>query len=265
MGRSLFTNKQYHQAMHCFERADLLVHKAIAHAYYLRQQARALDKNTSKRLVQRKLAFTSAADAFVECAQDSDLSARANESYWRNAGECFVEADNPRRAAEAYFEAELYTDAVKQFKKACLYDEAVRVVQDKRKFIEGSRSGQCHECFSAPLFFGCKSPSKHHCHSNPMIHSLTCRLPLEKWLRCLIQLTKDWSSSKTSVRMPAVPTYLKSWDATPMQPKYTLSEGLIGDAVRLFLLANNAHASNRAAVSVLNRLWDVLSFGAHLG
>ncbi len=122
--------------MHCLERAGLPMDKAVAHAYYLRQQTRALDENTSKRLAQRKQAFTSAADAFVACAREYGRSARANKSYWRNAGECFVQADNPRQAAESYVEARLYTEAVKQYKLASMYEEAVHIVQSKKEFVE---------------------------------------------------------------------------------------------------------------------------------
>ncbi len=42
-------------------------------------------------------------------------------------------------------------------------------------------------------------------------------------------------------------------------------EGHIGDAVRLFLLAKNVDASSQAAACVLNRLWELFSYGAAVG
>lgn len=133
MGFTLFDSKQYRPSMRCFERAGLTVYHAIAHAYYLRQQARAFDKRTSKMVAQRKQAFSSAAEAFVECARDA---ARDNNSYWRNAGECFSEADDARQAAESYVKAGFYSEAVKQYKRASMYEEAVEIVQSKKEHVE---------------------------------------------------------------------------------------------------------------------------------
>ncbi|KLO20395.1 hypothetical protein SCHPADRAFT_897689 [Schizopora paradoxa] len=238
MGRSLFVNKQYHQAVHCFDRACLPIEKGIAQAYYLRQQARALDKSTLKRLPIRKEAFINAAEAFIKCAQ-----ARYRESYWRNAGECFVEAENPRRAAAAYFEAKLYTDAVKQFKKAGSYDEAVHVVQEKGEFVDKTVAENIIDV--------------------SRLHYLKVG-ELEKVIALFetederMEFIEDFGTNTT--RAELLEKLGRYEDAAEMN----VTEGLIDDAVRLFLLAKTSSASNRAIGCVLDRLWVVFSFGANM-
>src|ERR1700736_2747429 len=65
-GKSLFLNKRYLQAMHCFERAGMHREVGVANAYSLREQARKI--SLVHRQDSAKAAFLVAAEAFVECA-----------------------------------------------------------------------------------------------------------------------------------------------------------------------------------------------------
>lgn len=135
-GQSLFRHKQYHQAMHCFEKAELPTNRAVAEAYYLRQCAKRSktgDASSVKHVQALKAAYLRAADAFTNCA--SLLESNAG-TYHRRAAECFIEAGDHGRAGESYRNAELFTNAVKQFKVAKMYDEAVAIVLTKKDDVD---------------------------------------------------------------------------------------------------------------------------------
>jgi len=127
-GRTLFTNKRYLQAMHCFERAGMERETAVAHTYYLREQARATVSTGSKQsIVQRHKAFLLAGEAFIQCAS-SAVNNKSKTTYLRNAGACFEDAQEDLKAAEAYKQAREYTKSAKLYRKCARFDEAVAIV-----------------------------------------------------------------------------------------------------------------------------------------
>lgn len=135
-GKSLFQNKRYLQAMHCFERAGLKRETAVSHTYYLREQARStLNHGSKQSLSLREKAFTIAADAFLSCAL-SAATMKEKKAYLRSAGDCFENALDDLKAAHAYAEAEEFTNAAKLYRKCAKFDEAVAIVTDHRPFIE---------------------------------------------------------------------------------------------------------------------------------
>ena len=135
-GRSLFQNKRYLQALHCFERAGLGREVAVSHTYYLRQQARLIPAVESRKSQQTRIAaFLVAAEAFLECATAA-INAKDKRVYYRNAGDCFERAEDDYRAARAYVEAHEFTTAAKLFRVCAKFDEAVDIVKRFRQEID---------------------------------------------------------------------------------------------------------------------------------
>ncbi|TFK88273.1 hypothetical protein K466DRAFT_598787 [Polyporus arcularius HHB13444] len=125
---SLFNNRRYMQAMHCYERAGLPREKAVAYAYYLREVARSTAVTRGDTTAQA-VAFAVAAEAFIASAQDAITEKRA---YYRIAAECYVHAGDDPKAARAYVAATEYTLAAQHFRKAGLFEDAVSVVQSHK-------------------------------------------------------------------------------------------------------------------------------------
>lgn len=135
-GRTLFSNKRYLQAMHCFERAGLNREVAVSNTYYLREQARSMPITNSKSgMLHRQSAFLAAAQAFVDCS-GSAKSAKEKKAYLRSAGECFEQARDDYRAAQSYSQAEEYNTAVRLYRKCAKFDEAVAIVTHNRQEVD---------------------------------------------------------------------------------------------------------------------------------
>jgi tetratricopeptide (TPR) repeat protein len=125
-GRSLFRSKRYFQAIHCFERAGMPREMAIAEAYLLRETARALPGGSKILDVARATAFSRAAVAFIACAE---AATDEKTTYYRRAGECYVQAGQNFEAGHAFLNSKDYTDSARHYRKAQHFDEAVDVVQ----------------------------------------------------------------------------------------------------------------------------------------
>ncbi|TFK51884.1 hypothetical protein OE88DRAFT_1483274 [Heliocybe sulcata] len=124
-GRSLFENRRYFQAMHCFKRARMRHEAAISNAFYLRDCARSVQSN----LPSRSKAFMLAAEAFCDVASSSGKD-HIKRIYMRNAANCYLQGGDDERAAKAFYDAEEFTLAARQYHKAGLVDDAIRVVRD---------------------------------------------------------------------------------------------------------------------------------------
>ncbi|KAI0757675.1 hypothetical protein C8Q80DRAFT_1134839, partial [Daedaleopsis nitida] len=122
---SLFNNRRYMQAMHCYERAGLDRERAVAHAYYLREVARSTHVTRGDTTAQAT-AFTHAADAFFISAKAAVKEKRA---YYRIAAECYVHAGDDYKAGQAYSSATEYTLAAQHFRKAGKFEDAVNIVK----------------------------------------------------------------------------------------------------------------------------------------
>jgi len=135
-GRTLFTNKRYSQAMHCFERAGLDREAAVAHAYFLRENARAAARHDSSKqgVIRYQKDFCAAAEAFLKCAQ-SAINSKESVTFLRNAAECLERADEDFRAAEVYRQAQEFTKAAKLYRKTAKFDEAIAVVTENRSQV----------------------------------------------------------------------------------------------------------------------------------
>ncbi|KAI1785582.1 hypothetical protein LXA43DRAFT_1185708 [Ganoderma leucocontextum] len=130
--QTLFNNRRYMQAMHCYERAGRAREKAVAHAYYLREVARTTPVSRGDTSAQA-VSFITAAEAFISSARDAITEKKA---YYRIAAQCYVESGEDYRAAHAYSQATEYTLAAQHFRKAGKFEEAVDTVLPPEKQIK---------------------------------------------------------------------------------------------------------------------------------
>ncbi|KZP30397.1 hypothetical protein FIBSPDRAFT_1038357 [Athelia psychrophila] len=137
-GKSLFQNKRYNQAMHCFERAGMVREVAVAKAYSLRERARAIPPtNHAAEDALRKTAFTDAAEAFLECAASAKIK-NERRTYYGIAGDCYVVLDAYHRAADAYLAGDSFSKAAIGYRKAGSFQEAVEVIRQHRQDMDTS-------------------------------------------------------------------------------------------------------------------------------
>lgn len=123
---SLFHNRRYMQAMHCYERACLPKDKAVAYAYYLREQARstaALLRKDPKGLSQ---AYITAAEAFLISAGEA---VSGQQTYYRIAAQCYEDGGEYNNAARMYLLAQMFAESAQLFRKAGNFSDAVQVVK----------------------------------------------------------------------------------------------------------------------------------------
>jgi tetratricopeptide (TPR) repeat protein len=134
IARTLFDSKRYFQAMHAYERAAMTRERAVAHAYHLREQARAAQGRADKAgRDERRAAFRAAADAFVGCAKDAR---KERKEYFRIAADLFYGIEDYGHAGDAYTEAHRFTDAARTYRKAGLFDKTVGVLKAYREKID---------------------------------------------------------------------------------------------------------------------------------
>ncbi|KAI0762352.1 hypothetical protein C8Q74DRAFT_1336826 [Fomes fomentarius] len=126
--RSLFNNRRYPQAMHCYERAGMTRERAVAQAYHLRERARSASPS-------QREAYVTAAEAFLASARDAITEKNA---YYRIAAECFAHCEDHARAAKAYFDASEYDLAAQYYRKAGNFDEAVEVIRSHKSDMSPS-------------------------------------------------------------------------------------------------------------------------------
>ena len=130
--QTLFNNRRYMEAMHCYERAGKTREKAVAHAYCLREVARTTPVtrgDTSNQVI----AFVTAAEAFIASAQAAVTEKKA---YYRIAAQCYVDSGEDYKAAEAYLLATEYTLAAQHFRKAGKFEEAVNVIKQHKERMQ---------------------------------------------------------------------------------------------------------------------------------
>ncbi|KAL5518531.1 hypothetical protein ACEPAH_213 [Sanghuangporus vaninii] len=125
-GKEFFKKMQYREAIRCFNRAKLFLERDIAEAYELRHQARNISR--SKTQEAHIDAFKQAAHAFCSCAEKSS-DQRIQKTYFRNAAECFIDAQAIDQAAMLYEKAREYTIAAKCYAKAVMFDDAIRIIE----------------------------------------------------------------------------------------------------------------------------------------
>ncbi|KAH9931251.1 uncharacterized protein B0H18DRAFT_929734 [Fomitopsis serialis] len=131
---ALFDNKQYMEAMYCYERAGLFRDRSVAEAYHLREAALTTPTSFRGDNAARVVAFRRAAEAFWSLGLEA---ANAKRSYFRIAAKCFFpEGNDLARAAEAYFYAEQYTESASLYRRAGMFNKAVAVIKSHRNYVD---------------------------------------------------------------------------------------------------------------------------------
>ncbi|KAF9524672.1 hypothetical protein CPB83DRAFT_909779 [Crepidotus variabilis] len=243
-GKSLFSNKRFAQAMHCYERAGLVREAAVAYAYHLRDIARRIALNGSKQSIRsREEAHHTAACAFLESAAAS-LNVKEKAAYFRNAGSCFEEAHDDFEAAEAYRNAQEYTKAAKLFRKCARFDEAVAIITDHVDQVEVNVVENITDVARLFYFKG-----------GELDKATKLFTSVEEQLEYLEDFDLDISRAALLEQLG------KYEDAAEIH----LAEGRTLEAIRLFLKdQSDLKAMARGQHCILRGLWEQLSFGSEL-
>ena len=154
----MFLNKRYGQASVAFLRAGWNREATICDAYLLREKARLTPTATSTARVQ---AFTTAANAFIACALNSPSKpVKERLAYYKTAGECYLEARDPKNAGDSYLNAEQYGAAAHAYLEGGCIDEMVEVITRYGNTIDSGlerlrRAAQLHyfRVFQHPTYF----------------------------------------------------------------------------------------------------------------
>ena len=133
--RTLFDNRRYLQASRCYEKAAMPRERDVAYAYYLREQARLKPHSRSTVDNPRKAAFIEASTAFSLSAASAVLRSE-RLTYYRNAAECYLEAEELVKAAVAYIAAEDYTRGAQLYRQTGHFDEAVDVIEKYKAQVQ---------------------------------------------------------------------------------------------------------------------------------
>ncbi|TFY54263.1 hypothetical protein EVJ58_g8968 [Rhodofomes roseus] len=133
--RTLFNNRQYLQAMHCYGRAKLFRDHAVSEAYYLREQARTTQTDSRGDDAARIVAFRKAAEAFRKSGSEAD-SAREKRAYFRISAECFQRSNDLFRAAQAYKDAEEYDKSASLYRQDGSFDDALDIIERYRDSMD---------------------------------------------------------------------------------------------------------------------------------
>jgi tetratricopeptide (TPR) repeat protein len=110
----------------------------VSNTHLLRETARSIQPfNTTA----KRDAFRSAAESFLECAQDAQGKER--RVFFHNAADCFENAghygnkkENFTEAALRYTAAGSYTSAVRLYKQTEMFDKAVDIIRKHRDEID---------------------------------------------------------------------------------------------------------------------------------
>ena len=132
----MFTRKCYAQALVAFQRAGRTREVAICHAFLLRENARAVPDDQVKARVD---AFVEAGQAFFTCAKASlPHQARERLAYYANAAECFVQGHMLKEAGGCFVDAEQYSKAARTYREGGYFDEMVEVLKGNPHRIEAN-------------------------------------------------------------------------------------------------------------------------------
>ncbi|THH16781.1 hypothetical protein EW146_g3907 [Bondarzewia mesenterica] len=229
--RGLFDQHQFYQAMLGFKRANMPREAAVAAAYRRRRQARQEGK---------KPAYLDAADAFFACGSDTSTENEIN-TYFRIAGECYVEARKYDRAAKAYRRASMYTEAAFYFMKARMLDEAVSILKMNEVAIDVAEK---------------------------ITNTARCTYLNDGKLEQAAELFQDEEEQEDFMRDLdfglAHAQFLEKNGKYVDAAEHYIQEGRIMYAIEILLKdSSNPEALRKAKSHILSRLWIHLSFGVH--
>ncbi|PCH33053.1 nucleoside triphosphate hydrolase protein [Wolfiporia cocos MD-104 SS10] len=239
----LFNNKQYLQAMQSYERASRPREKNVAHAYYLREVARATPLHSRDGGQTRQVAFTGAAEAFWSSARCQGASAEEQLAYYRIAAECYTMCGNYGKAGEAYCCASQYALSAQSYRRGGMFDEAVEVIRSHRNSIDESIAKSILDVSRLEYF-----------RTNRLEQGLELfdNEDADAALEFLDDLGLDHARF----------TVLKSLKRSAEAAEILLLQGRIMDAIDTFMEdESNPTAILRASQCLLDELWRGLSLG----
>lgn len=130
----MFANKHYSQAMLAFQQAEKPQKAAICYAFLLREDARLVPNNQAR---ERENAFIKAGEAFSSCAAESQPDEKAERlMYYANAADCFHQGHKFKEAGDCFVHAEQYTKAACAYREGGHFDEMVEVLEGYKDWIE---------------------------------------------------------------------------------------------------------------------------------
>ncbi|CAB4422205.1 unnamed protein product [Rhizophagus irregularis] len=131
-GIEFFENRQYEQAIFCFEKSGNEESRKLANAYYLREIAKDSISDSNDDDIKSK--FTSAAMAFNECSRPTQAALCYRDvSMYKEAGDVYAKHGMFEFAARNYVKANnMWYEAGECFEKAKKYDDAAIAFKDGR-------------------------------------------------------------------------------------------------------------------------------------
>jgi hypothetical protein len=132
----MFRNGNYDGASNAFQRAGHFRESRICDAYDLQEKA-ALTSTTARPI--RIQAFVTAAEAFLNCAQDSPLrQVKERLTCYEAAGDCYKEARDLKSAADKYRLAEKYDKVALAHQESGDIEEMVAMITQHQKILDDS-------------------------------------------------------------------------------------------------------------------------------
>ncbi|CAG8607873.1 45495_t:CDS:10 [Gigaspora margarita] len=123
-GRQYFGQRQYEQAIYCFEKSGNVELFNLSNAYLLRQVARASIYDSNHDTV--KLNFIKAAESFQKCSRPNQAASCYQDiGMYEKAGDVYVEWEMYESAADCYFKGKIWEKAGQYYKKVKKYSKAV--------------------------------------------------------------------------------------------------------------------------------------------
>ena len=130
----MFANKHYAQAKLAFQQAGKVQKAAICDAFLFRENARLVSNNLVK---ERENAFMKAGEAFSSCADKSQPNEEDERlMYYANATECFHQGHKFKEAGDCFMHAEQYSKAACAYREGGHFDEMVEVLEGHKDKIE---------------------------------------------------------------------------------------------------------------------------------
>ncbi|CAB4422241.1 unnamed protein product [Rhizophagus irregularis] len=128
-GKILFEERQYEQAIICFEKSGNEERRKLANAYYLQQIAKDSTNDSDDNTI--KFNFFNAINAFKECSRPGQAALCYQDiGMYKEAGDIYVENNMFESAARSYLEANMWHEAGGYFEKAKKYDDAALAYKD---------------------------------------------------------------------------------------------------------------------------------------
>lgn len=247
------------QAMHCYERASLHREKAVANAYYLREQARSSEVSPRKDGISQSKAFTKAAEAFLASAEDASKELE-RRTYFRIAAECYLHNGDDRRAAEAYLHAAEFTLSAQHFRNAEMFDEAIGIIKSHRSAMIESVT---ESIIDVSRLYYLRDRNLRWISINHFLRYHRLHLPSFRQARELFPSDEKALEYMDDYGLDiARATLLEELGRFAEAAELHLAEGRTLEAIRAFLKdSQHPESVRRASQCLLDGLWRSLSFG----